>query len=183
MIPTSSNSITDRRVDSLLQKHQFFDFTIYYSPITSLAIVWGLLLLMAIPLLMNILPKIPYWYVWVPGWGIFAYLLASYLNNSFAINGSKLIVVNPNFPFKRVQAYNLTEIKSIKIASAKYVYLAGLWGVFGGNYVEIETESGKRRFHCSELAVDAYDENWTKLTIDDLQEDLKQKGLKLEFKL
>lgn len=177
-----SSELKDRRVDSLLLKNGFSFNEIYYSPIKIWAIFYFLFLLAAFPFSIILIPIIFSKYkVFLILYIVSAYLVAAFLNNSFTISNGKLIVVNPNPPFRKIKEYSISKIHHISIKSNPWLLTAWLFGPLGSNYVELNFLETKKRFYCAGLDIDAYDENFTKLTLDDLHKDLIENGVKVEF--
>ena len=95
---------------------------------------------------------------------------------------NRLIVVNFNLPFKKVKAYNLSEISQIKIANTRWIpWVLFPFGIVLGHYVQVN----HHKFYCAGLDVDGYHEEDqdTELTLDDLERALQNKGLMVHFKL
>jgi hypothetical protein len=55
--------------------------------------------------------------------------------------------------------------------------------LFSENYIEVTTRNKSQKFYCTGLELDSYDENWTEKTIEDLDSNLKEKGIPTDFKL
>ena len=111
------------------------------------------------------------------------YLVVAYLNNSFVITENKILVVNPNFPFRRFIRYDLGQIQKVKIDSSKRLWITMVFAHSGNNYIEITAAHKANKFYCSYLNVDAFDENFTENTMDDLYASLKQNNIITEFNL
>jgi hypothetical protein len=114
---------------------------------------------------------------------IAGYVVVASLNNSFVITDSKLVVINPNFPFRKVKSYSFEQINKVKIDSSNLLYITAIFAHFGSNYVELTTQDKVERFYCTSLDVDAFDENFTEKTIDDFHASLKQHKVYIEFNL
>jgi len=110
-----------------------------------------------------------------------SYLIAAYRNNSFVLTPTELIVINPNFPFKKVSKFSLDEITRIKIDEKKSM-IVRLFAVLVDYYVAIEYKGISKCFFCIGLHPDAFDENFTEDTLDDLYYALKNKGVETQFK-
>jgi hypothetical protein len=95
----------------------------------------------------------------------------------------KLIVINPNFPFRRSVSYTMEEIRNVKIDQSKWLWLTFIFAHGGGNYVQISTGDKSSRFYCTCLQVDCVDENLTEKTIDDLHFALTARSIPTEFHL
>jgi len=115
-------------------------------------------------------------------YGILSYLVNSFHNNSFALQDKELIAINPNFPFRRLSVISIDDIEQIEIDRGqrkwKYLFL-----LFEDNYLSIKTKNTTYKFYCSGLAMDGYDEGFTEKTIEDLDNDLKQKGISTRMKI
>jgi hypothetical protein len=116
---------------------------------------------------------------------VLVYLCGAYTNTSVVVSNKELCFVNSNFPFKTFQKYRIEEVKTIRIAKSKNVYWFWVFGTLYGNFIEIKTNSTieYKRFYCTNLNMDTFDENMTDRTIDDLHYMLKQKGIKVDFEL
>ncbi len=181
---TGSNLIfKDSRVDKLLLKHGYNNSVVFYSPIQ----IWLFLLVMLI------LQGAFFVFIWVFNtllgryltslYLLISYLLSAYLNNSFACTSSELIVVNPNFPFRKCRRYSLDEIEVIVIDKRK-LWLLSVFGILGGgNYLELKVKGKKRRYFCVGLDTDACDENFTEKTIEELDQWLKRHGISTQYNL
>ncbi len=173
-------NLKEKRVDKILRAKGINDAEIYYSPITTWLIVW-LLLLPSAWWFIYLLASTVYGFLLIP-YLIISYLLNAHHNNSFAFHGDKLIVVNPNFPFRHVSTIDLMDIKLVTIDNKKRKWLLA-FVLVGENYLLIETKDSVQKFYCSGLELDGFDENWTEKTIEDLDTILKKKGIPTNFKL
>ncbi|MDW3646389.1 MAG: hypothetical protein R8P61_04990 [Bacteroidia bacterium] len=176
--------LKDKRVDQLLLEKGIKSSQIFYSPI----LIWFVFLFL-VPGIIGL--SLLGYFLFVGGPNVYlaglflltSYLIAAYLNNSFAINGDKFYVINPNFPFQKLLEFELTKIHVVRIDKAKWGILFYLFGFFGRNYVEVETAKGRFRFFCSGLELDLFEENLTDLTLDDLWLSLEEKEIPVECKL
>lgn len=173
MMTGVSMSLTDKRVDKKLKRMGYKNYEVFYSPIKS----WWIMML-AISMqsilyygglfyLMYLFPLYSFLYLFI------LYLIAARLNNSFAIENNKLLIINRNFPFYTFKVYEFEEIEIIKIDKMiKFSWLEMILFLLGfscgTNYVEIKTSTQIKRFYCAGLDRDYYDENWTDATLDDL---------------
>jgi len=180
-----SNEFKDKRVDKMLKKEKHHFSLIFYSPIKVYLFFLGLLLIGGFPILWFGL-----YFVWTNyKWAlviyiIFGYLFAAYLNNSIVISSKKIIMVNPNFPFRRIKVFNITAIRKVKIASDSHLKFIYIFGFLGTNYIEVELSNEKKyRFYCAGLEIDCYDENQTELTLDDLHDALENRSVSVDFEL
>lgn len=184
MIPVTGFSLKlrDKRVDKKLEEIGYTDLKIFYSPINMHFALLPLLLISLLPVL-DLVIYIP-WNVWVAIglYLILRYFVCAYLNNSFALSETELIVVNPNFPFRHVTKYRFEKISSIYISETYNLFLYAFL-LFEQNYVKINGWGQLKRHYCVSLCVDAYDENFTEFTMDDFHADLKTRGLNVDFKL
>lgn len=109
-------------------------------------------------------------------YGMSAYLVNGYHNNSFAIQDKDFLAINPNYPFRQLKIINFDGIEHIVIerGQSKWKYLFLL---FEDNYLLIKTKNETYKFYCSGLEMDGFDEGFTEKTIEDLDNDLKQNGV------
>jgi hypothetical protein len=175
-----SFNLKDKRVDKMLRSKGVNDSDIYYSPIKTWLMIWFLLLPSGWWLI-YILASTVYGFILIPYLGI-SYLLNAHHSNSFALHHDQLIVVNPNFPFRRVTTIDLKDIKLVTIDATKRKWLRA-FVLFGENYLLVTTKDHSRKFYCSGLELDGFDENWTEKTIEDLDTKLKEKGILTDLKL
>ena len=63
------------------------------------------------------------------------------------------------------------------------MWLLSLFGIFGGNYLELIEEGKTRRYFCIGLETDAYDENFTEKTIEEFYQWLKRHGIITRYNL
>ena len=176
--------MVDNRVAKICKKNGIKDCEIFYSPISTWFLVISLILFyggsgcLILFYLYSfnkflILITIPYFFI--------SFFLFSKLSNSFAITSDKIIVINPNFPFKKFKEYNKNQINKITIDSSNnMLYIFFL--VFEQNYLIIETQNKQEKFYCIGLGIDAFDENWTEKTLDDLNYALSKDNIVTEFK-
>lgn len=170
---------TDKGVDKLLAAQGIEYADVYYSPVAS----WWTLILLALHGIGGFLIEgFRHWVIWLFAlpWLLISYFIYTYLSTSIALCEDKLVLVNPNFPFYRLQEYSRDEIVEITIGSENLL-LPKLFFVFGSNYVAIKTKEGTHRYYCTGLELDAYDENWTENTIDDLHGVLKRQNYPVTF--
>jgi hypothetical protein len=113
---------------------------------------------------------------------ILRYFVCAYLNNSFALSDTELIIINPNFPFQNLTKYRFEQISSIHISETANFFLFTFL-LFEQNYVKVNGLNPSKKHYCVSLNVDAYDENFTELTMNDFHDDLKTRGLSVDFKL
>ncbi|MEO1218759.1 MAG: hypothetical protein AAFY45_34825 [Bacteroidota bacterium] len=177
-------NLRDKRVDHILSEKDIKPSQIFYSPI----LIW-LVFLFIVPGILGL--SLMGYFLFFGALNVYlaglflaiSYLIAAYLNNSFAINGDKFYVINPNFPFRTFLEFEFTKIYVVRINKAKWGLLFYLFGFFGRNYVEVETAKGKFRFFCSGLELDVFEENLTDLSLNDLWSSLEEKEIPVEFKL
>lgn len=182
MVSGFASEFKDKRVDNMLRRHGYAHAKVFYSPIK----IWLIFLLYFLVIGFTVILGAVYFLwtsykIWLMGYIITAYLVAAFLNNSFAIAGNKFLVVNPNFPFNRVKEYLISDIKDIKLAPDPILTYAWLFGPLGNNYVQVLSKNGKNRYCCAGLDIDCYDENLTALNLDDLHAALKEKGISVRF--
>jgi len=183
-----SMNLKDRRVDKILRNKESQKNQIFYSPILTWVIFWFILFCIAIPIVFFswqlIWHYLGYYFFIILGvyFGI-GYLIASKLNNSFVLDEENLIIVNPNFPWNKVQYFKFNDILKIEFKENKQYFLAIIFGIVERNYIEIFTKKGEFQFYCSGLSIDCFDENWTEKTLDDFKLELQKIGVKIEWYL
>ncbi len=174
------SKLKDNRVDKILTSKGIIGGDIYYSPILTWIIALSIILLGGIGVVYLLASSI-YGYLLIP-YFIISYLLNAYKNNSFALFDDKIIIINPNIPFRKVIIINNSEINLITIDKTKSNWSKLLLD-FGENYLLIQTKDKLLKFYCSGLEADYVDENWTEKTIVEFDFKLKEKGIETEFKL
>lgn len=174
------SKLKDNRVDKILTSKGIIGGDIYYSPILTWIIALSIILLGGIGVVYLLASSI-YGYLLIP-YFIISYLLNTYKNNSFALFDDKVIILNPNFPFRKITIINNSEIKLVTIDKTKSNWSKLLLD-FGENYLLIQTKDKLLKFYCSALEADSYDENWIEKGIDELELKFKEKGIQTEFKL
>ncbi len=172
----------DRRVDKTIQLHGYVtaESELFYSPILLSFFFLPVFALLLFPITVALVSNYP---IYCAIYLIISYLQAAYLNNSFVISGKKLLVVNNNSPFRRCVAYDLKQVKIIKIDRSRFLRITWFFAQFGYNYVEVITENQVARYYCVGLEQDAYDENFTEKTMDDFHAALKQNNVATAFNL
>ena len=172
--------LKDKRVDKMLLVKNIISTDIFYSPIST----WILLLLLILTSgwwLLYIFASTKYGLLLIP-YFVISYLLNGYKSNSFALCNDNLIVINPNIPFRQITVINNSDIQLVTIDKTTRKWTK-IFLDFGENYLLIQTKDNTYKFNCAGLDLDAYDENWTEKTIDDLRHKLKEKGIKTLFNL
>ncbi len=176
----SDYNFRDKRVDRALQKLGYTDAEIFYSPLkgwlfwSSILVIGGLS--MVLPLLWTAWPLIPFVF-------FLSYLFNASRNNSFALTQDRLVIVNPNFPFRNITVLHLNDIETVTIDRDNLSWMA-LFIVlaFGNNYIEVKTTEGSKRYYCAYLQQwDAYSRNLTEKCLDDLDKSLRKKGISTIF--
>lgn len=173
-------SLTDKRVDRMLLRRDMTVDAIYYSPITAW-LVTLLLFLLYFGLAAYLIIAAGY-YLPVAIYLFLGYLVAAHMNTSFAVTDSELIAVNPDFPFSRFDVIPLSDIEHIIIDNTRRRWHYAFF-VFGDNYLLLKTKTTTLKYYCAGLELDAFDENWTDLTIDDLHYALTKRGVGVTFNL
>jgi hypothetical protein len=181
-----SFKIKDKRIDREIIKlgHIPGECEICYSPIA--AWLWPSMLLWA-TVGLSLYPMVlhsPVAIMVVLCWFCLGYLLAARLNCSFVLTPRQMLAINPNFPFKKRIVCNFEDVKSIRIAKSPSwhrVFIPFL--IAGSKFVQIRTVTQTHTCYCVELRLDAFDENFTEKSLDDLHVSLKNKGLNVEFLL
>ncbi len=172
--------LKDKVVDKILAKSGFGKAHVYYSPISA----WFVMIIMLLCTTGGVIFYFASWkysFLFIP-YFIISYLIAAYCNTCFAIHEDKFLVINGNFPFRRLQIFERDTIKLIIMDKMKKYWFIG-FAVFGNNYIIVETFKKKYKYYCFGLELDAYDENWTERTIDDLAYHLKNSNYPTRFKL
>ncbi|TAG00074.1 MAG: hypothetical protein EAZ44_09765 [Cytophagia bacterium] len=173
MMTGVSMRLTDKRVDRKLKRKGYKNYEVFYSPIKCWTLIIFALSIQSIFVyggvfyLMYVFPLYSFLYLFI------LYLIVARLNNSFAVEGNKLLIINRNFPFYTFKVYEFEEIEIIKIdKTIKSSWLEMILFLLGfacsTNYVEIKDSIQTKRFYCAGLEKDCYDENWTEATLDDL---------------
>jgi hypothetical protein len=181
----SSIKLVDKRVDNICKKNKLDDFEIFYSPISHWFFLISLILVMggngfyAFTYLISIdkyLIFIPIPYLLV------SYVLSCKLNNSFAITTEKVVIINPNFPFRNYKEFNKKDIKKITIDKSSKTFFY-LFLIVNQNYVKIETKDQIEIFYCNGLEIDGYEDIWTEKSLDSLHIAFEKSNLVVEFNL
>ena len=174
---------TDKRVDKIIKKLGYKAVEVFYSPIIAALYYLALLLLTIFPMIFFIWDFFEYKYFWYLSIFILvSYLLNAFLNNSIVLTNKEIIIVNPNFPFKKQTIINMLDIDSVVLDKSKKIrWSSWFFGVLGGNYIEINTQSKKHLFFCIYLDVECYDEHLTGKTLDDLHFSLKKMNIPVTF--
>ena len=176
-------SIKDKRVDKMLLLHNLTNTSIYYSPIT----IWFLTIFMVLGIvcpifLLSFYSFFSKYYLLFLIYFVFGYIICAYLNNSIVLTKDALIIINPNFPFKQFKTYLFDDIKQIIIDKTKYKWHY-IFGIFSNNYIKIQNLDKTQVYFCVGLELETYDENFTNKTIDELNHELKNKGISTIFNL
>ncbi len=162
--------VKDRRVDKMAQKMGYDNYQVFYSPIVN-SLVFATLMPMVIGgfslFFLNL------WYIYASAYLLLMYLIAAYLNNSFIITGNELLVINPNFPFRRFKKHALANIQQVDIEQS--------WGFSSltlfnkTNNIIVTTSTGYYIYCCESLEEDYYDRDTVEHTLDDLEYSLRSK--------
>jgi len=174
-----SMNIKDKRLDSILKLHNVDNPAIFYSPIS----IWLLLLCYLISMVGGIIIYLFttfYCIIFVVSYLIISYLIAAKNNYSFAIAKNKIFIINPNFPFRHFKTFDVGEIDCV-IFKQKNTKIARLFFIFGINCVEIKVGSKYHSYACHGLEMDAFDENLTEKTIEDLHLSIQSLGVPTKF--
>ena len=173
-------NIKDKRVDKMLATDNINNADIYYSPI----IFWILSLVVILCGGVGVIAWLALhkYYLFFLFYFSVSYFISSYLNNSFALTEKHLHVINPNIPFKKIKSYDLSNIKQITIGKTKRKWHYVL-GIFGSNYITIQTTNKSEKYFCIGLEIDAFDENWTEKTIDNFNYKLREKNIQTVFNI
>ena len=173
--------LKDKRVDKILASKKYDKAEIFCSPIST----WIALLALMLPSAGFLFFNAWIWKHWyfVVLYFIISYLINAFLNNSFALYEDKLLIINPNFPFRRFQIIKREEIKLISIDNVKRPQWLIIFMAVSGCYLSIEIADKTLKFHCAGLDLDAYDESWTEKTIDDLHYKLVENKFPTAFNI
>jgi len=174
----SGINLSDKRVDKLIRNSGFnpSEFKLYYSPIK---MIWVdlVLLVFVSGIIFMIYEKVIELIIYLPAYLVIIYLLGAKLNNTIAVKNEFILIVNPNFPFTKLLIYNIKDINSIEVKHSPLRFL--LWGFFisTGNNINIRSMGTNKKYYCTSLELNAYDENFTKLDLDDLITHLQRLGI------
>jgi hypothetical protein len=173
-------NLKDNRVDRMLAARGIESVDVYYSPIASW--IYCLIMLIGVTLPLFFQFDLLLFYPLFLIYPLSGYLVAGYLNNSFAITEKQIHIINPNFPFRQFKSYFLSEIELVTIDKTTMKW-HHIFCVLGDNYVAIKSGSNADKYFCAGLELDAFDENWTEKTIDTFDHTLRQKKVPVRFKL
>lgn len=173
--------VRDKRVDRILSRKGYQDANIFYSPIEAwvtlfsglvgTVLLTGLIVMLWSPWLLLLLP-----YIFI------AYLLNARQCCCFALVEGKCCVINPNWPFRKFVVIELSEVESVILDEQRSGWKS-LFTLSSSNYIEVRTAAGVKRFYCAYLQLDAFDENFTKQTIEDFQYALERAGIPVQMNL
>jgi hypothetical protein len=169
----------DRRVNKIAKRLGYNNYEVFYSPIGNWLFFIGYLMILALPVVIFFLT---YWY-WLLIYLALGCLFSAYLNNSFIIAEKELVVINPNFPFRRIRSFKIDRISKIKIDENKFLKILSIFMITENNYIQIYSEEKKYKFYCSGLNIDAFDENFTEKTLNDFAYVLRDKEIIVEFEV
>lgn len=196
LVIAPSLQLKDKRIDKTLLKNGYDlkKCTIFYSPI-KMYFIFLLMLFFAggfyafyafyflyefVALLTSFIGVIFIFLAYIT----ISLLLVFKLNNSVVLTDDELVIINPNFPFKKISKYRFRDIIGVKIDNYKrFTFLTFIFLLFDSNFIQIKLKNQSKRYYCIFLNVDAFDENWTELTLDDLHYSLENKELNVEMKL
>ncbi len=176
-----SLKLKTKKVDKILLEKGYTleECEIYYSPITSWFVLIAMMLSFFIPFVFTDLLSYKYnFWMCILTYFIVGYFFIAYLNNIPVLVKNELIMINPYFPFRNFEVFQIEAIAMVKIDESSFLP-AWIFLVFKSNYLE----NYKKRFYCSSLQVDSFDENWTEKTMDDFKYSLLQNGVMVEFEL
>lgn len=173
--------LQDKRVNKIIARQGFKPEQVFYNPrgilllpLAYAAPVWGLLVYAGIPLI--------FWSaLWLLFYGLLMYLVFAKRGNNFVLTGQDLVVINPNPPFRSLTVIALDTITGAVIDEEKKNRYGYIFFWSQGYYLELHRPGGKTRYYCAHLAPDAYDEGFTKHTLDDLGFALERKGVPTQF--
>jgi hypothetical protein len=171
---------TDKIVDKICKEKRIQDFEVFYSPIKAWIetfmmfsfLIFGCLFL--IPSVFNHYELYLFLFLYL----VISFLIFSKHSNSFVITSTQLIIINPNFFFKRYIEFNICDIHQVEINKNKNP-LFMFFIIFNQNYLEIETQRENKKFYCAGLDIRGYEDydNLTEKTLDDLHSSLQKKEI------
>jgi hypothetical protein len=163
------------KVDYILSKNNIITDKIFYSPIiTGMVCFFSLLFIVDIFIIKTI--EI-YLLVFLNTVSTFiTFLFLSFNNNSFALDNDNFYVINPYFPFKKIEVFSYKEIESIDIGIKKRKFI-----FFFNNVVKIYVNKNVRCYFCFGLEPLGYDDISTEKSLDDLYLELKNKNIDVAF--
>jgi hypothetical protein len=176
--------ISDKRVDKILLENGYLlkQCEIFYSPIQVGIFYFLILFITTIPyslFFLNEYKYLPYSLIY----GILWYLFYSYSNNSFVISGNQLLVINPNFPFKKLSIHDFEQVQNITIDNTNFGFIGILFLSFENNFVKISTKDYTKKYYCLGLELNSFDENVTEKDLDDFHNSLQKIPINLTFNL
>ena len=180
--------LKDKEVDKMIAKRGYQHSEIFYSPISSWFVTFLLFGVIIVPLIFCLISYLlsggsPIILGIVVLYFLIGYTFIALLNRSFAVTKDELLIINSHFPLQKIKPHPFREIKSVRISSNKLVYLLLPFLLGRPNYIEVKFKNDVKRYYCLFLDVDAFDENWTEKTLDDLKISLKDKGINVIFEL
>ena len=120
-------------------------------------------------------------YLYVIPYLIVFYFLSAYLNNSFVIVKDELIVINPNFPFKKITVYKLCNIEKIRIDKSSPFIFNWIFMLLECHFIDVLINNKRQRFYCIYLELDNWDDHLTEKTIEDFDYTIKKNKIVTEF--
>lgn len=172
-------------VGRMLEKQGYKEYEVFYSPrqiYFSFTAISTFMVLLGSTFIVDTSILLKYWYFILP-YILAVYIWGSLRNHSFALTSSEFIVINPYFPFRKLQVYPSEEIQKVVIDAQINFIVSWLFQDFRSNFVEIHSSSQKMRYFCASLDIDAFDENLTKLTLDDLKASLTEQNIEVALKI
>lgn len=161
-------NIKDQRIDKMLAQNGIPEAVIFYSPVQ----VWLYLILMGLSTGIGIFVT-ALTSLWLLSL-ILVYLSVSYLlyincSHSFALTGDTLYILNPSRPFRRFEALPLEKIHAVTLGEDKSSWLRQVFIWSDVNFLQVASDKGIAKYPCIGLELDAFDENFTAKTLDDLR--------------
>ncbi|WP_118976964.1 hypothetical protein [Taibaiella koreensis] len=174
--------LQDRRVERILKEKGLQDAEVFHGP---KKVLWLFLALVIVGGAGIIIP----FFAWA-GWYVIPfpllYLAAGFVIsgryfNSIAVTDKELIIINPNFLFRKYTAFPLDEIRLVVMGS-RPDRVATFFCLLACNYIEVGTDSDIRLFFCMGLDEhDGYgDEGFTEKTLEDLAYVLQRKNITVQ---
>lgn len=173
--------LKDKRVDKMLAQNGVQNAETFYSPVQ----IWLYFILMILlPGIGIVIPALGLWGIGI----VLVYTCLSYLlyvqrSNSFALTEDTFYILNPSWPFGRLESCRLEDIHMITFGEDKIPWLRRIFIWSDANFLEITTHSGTLKYACAGLELDAFDENFTEKTLDDLRYRLEARSIPVTWNL
>ncbi len=170
----------DKRVDKILVALGYDTYEIFYSPMMFPVI--GTLLILWVGGGYAIFICYPQWQLFlivILGlWSCIYYLVSACRSNNFAITSDALVIVNPNFPFKKYNIIPLESITNVNIGEYTSNWRKLLFLLFLNNYIDVQRGNQTTRYYCIWLEADCWEGSFNDKTIDDFASELQRRNVK-----